>query len=72
MSSISRSVYQKVCEENKRLWANLNVICTGDSFESIQKRQEYRKYFDRQKQFLDTLKDFALKLDFANQNTTKT
>lgn len=57
MSSISRSQYQKLAEENKRLLSDLKIVCMGDSFESIQKRQEWRKRFNGKQALLDGIKE---------------
>lgn len=60
MSSVSRSVYQKLKEENKRLLHDLFVISmnTG-TFESIEVRKKWRDKFTKEIEFNALLKEVA-------------
>ena len=42
---VSRSVYQKAKEENKRLLADIKVMACGECFDAIQMRIKWRKIF---------------------------
>lgn len=52
-SFVSRSKYQKVVEENKRLLKDLRAICTGITlegvwtYEGIKARRYWREYFEK-------------------------
>jgi hypothetical protein len=46
-SYVSRSKYQQVVEENKRLVKDLRAICTGTAFEGIMARKHWKEYFER-------------------------
>jgi hypothetical protein len=46
-SPVSRSVYQKLKEENKRLLADLKQICYYPAtFESIEVRKKWKEHFE--------------------------
>ncbi|HUV00046.1 MAG TPA: hypothetical protein VMW32_03680 [Bacteroidales bacterium] len=49
MSKINRSVYQKVCEENKRLMKDIRILALAGplSFEKIECLIKWRKKFAR-------------------------
>jgi hypothetical protein len=53
---VSRSVYQKLAEENKRLLRDLKTICTGDIFESITLRIHYREKFKKEEKFWNDIR----------------
>lgn len=63
MSSVSRSTYQKVCEENKRLKADIKVLVEshGDAPAYIEILLKWRKVFREQKQFKCWMKEAAIK-----------
>jgi hypothetical protein len=50
-SFVSRSVYQKVVEENKKLLKDLRTICLGDPVKAIMLRIHWRKRFRREDKF---------------------
>lgn len=65
MSSVSRSVYQKVCEENKRLKADIEIlVCHRLESDKFLKRAEVRTkwiyHFLKQKQFNIFMKEAAI------------
>ena len=62
MSDISRSVYQKVCEENKKLLSDIMILVSTDLQLISDKRlliKKWRYKFQKEKQFNDLLKQFA-------------
>ena len=63
MSTVSRSVYQKVCEENKRLKADIKIIVDGESGQ-VQKyfstMLKWRKVFKEEKEFNSLMKEAAI------------
>lgn len=64
MTKINRSTYQKVVEENKRLLADIEILCSSLSEpELFLKRAEVRnkwvKYFKDKKQFNELLHEAA-------------
>lgn len=64
MSNVSRSVYQKVCEENKRLKEDIKIlVCTCISNYDRQKHADtvnkWRKRFRDDEELRQILKDFA-------------
>lgn len=63
MSSVSRSTYQKVCEENKRLKADIKILVEsyGDAPAYIETLLRWRKVFREQKQFNVFMKEAAIK-----------
>lgn len=61
LSYVSRSVYQKVCEENKRLKADIYTLVKGKIFSSICVRMEWSKKFDEEKELANMLKQAAQK-----------
>ena len=63
MSTVSRSVYQKVCEENKRLKADIkklvmNYESAPEYFETLLK---YRKLFREEASFNTMMKEAAIR-----------
>ena len=63
MSAVSRSVFQKVCEENKRLKADIKILVEsyGDAPAYIETLLKWRKVFREQKQFNVFMKEAAIK-----------
>lgn len=60
MSDVSRSVYQKVCEENKRLKADIEVLTSGKfDNEYITTLLKYRKIFRKENEFRELMKEAA-------------
>lgn len=62
MSNVSRSVYQKVCEENKHLKADIKILVEsyGDAPAYIETLLTWRKVFREQKQFNVFMKEAAI------------
>lgn len=61
MSSVSRSVYQKLKEENKRLLHDLYVISMEPvTLKSIEIRQKWKEKFSKDQEFNNILKEFLL------------
>ena len=62
MSNVSRSVYQKVCEENKRLKADIKILVEshGDEPAYIETLLKWRKVFSKQKEFNVFMKEAAI------------
>lgn len=61
MSNVSRSVYQKLSEENKRLLHDLYVISMSPvSFESIEVRKKWKDKFTKDKEFNDMMREWIL------------
>ena len=54
---VSRSVYQKAKEENKRLLADIKVMACGECFDAIQMRIKWRKIFKAKEQFEKTIRE---------------
>jgi len=63
MSAVSRSIYQKVCEENKRLKADIKILVEshGDAPAYIETILKWRKVFREQKQFNVFMKEAAIR-----------
>jgi len=62
MSDVSRSVYQKVCEENKRLKADIEVLVDRNHDEKFFKvLLRWRRKFYEDKEFENLLKAAAIK-----------
>ena len=63
MSNVSRSVYQKVCEENKRLKSDIKILVEsyGDAPAYIETILKWRKQFRKEKQFNCFMKEAAVK-----------
>jgi len=59
MSKISRSEYQKVCEENKRLIDDLRIICCGEPEDSIIVEMKWHDHFIKENEFQSLMKDTA-------------
>jgi hypothetical protein len=64
MSSVSRSLYKKFCEENKRLKADIWGLV--NNIEPI--RQKWIKTFEEEREFRMMLKDAAKKYMENNPN----
>lgn len=62
MSAVSRSVYQKVCEENKRLKADIKrlVMNYESAPEYLETLMRHRKIFCEEASFNAMMKDFAI------------
>ena len=58
MSNVSRSVYQKLKEENKRLMKDIRILCEDGipSFDQIMLIKKYRDQFRKEKEFNDLIK----------------
>lgn len=58
MSNVSRSVYQKLKEENKRLMKDIRILCEDGipSFEQIMLIKKYRSQFKKEKEFNNMIK----------------
>lgn len=56
---VSRSAYQVVCEENKKLINDLKIICCGEPSMSIQVEMKWAKHFEKEKQFSKILTEVA-------------
>jgi len=61
-SYVSRSVYQKLAEENKRLMKDLKIICTGDPVDAIMLRIHWRNRFRKEEKFKAELKRILRKV----------
>ncbi len=58
MSKVSRSVYQKVCEENKRLKKDIKLLVSeGVTFDKLDCIQKWREKIKEERDFLDMLKE---------------
>lgn len=61
MSSVSRSVYQKLAEENKRLKADIwQMVMRPVTGETILLRMKYKEQFEKDKALANTLHDHAV------------
>ncbi|HLG26241.1 MAG TPA: hypothetical protein VI423_00480 [Paenisporosarcina sp.] len=57
---VSRSVYQKLAEENKKLKADLKILCFDKpSVDSITVRAKWKIHFLKEANFNSLMKDFA-------------
>ena len=66
-SPVSRSVYQKLAEENKRLKNDLKNICHNVlSAEAIQARMKWKKHFENEALFARQMKEIAT--EYFKQN----
>ena len=59
MSTISRSEYQKVCEENKKLRKDIEILVGGVSAKRVLLTAEYRKKIKDKNFVSDLLKEYA-------------
>lgn len=57
---VSRSVFQKLKEENKRLLEDIRVMATGECFDAIQLRIKWRKHFKAEKEMADMIREVIL------------
>lgn len=58
-SKVSRSVYQKMVEENKRLMNDIKTLVYGDIPTIIFLKEKYRKKFESEKEFNQMLIDVS-------------
>lgn len=57
---VSRSVYQKLAEENKKLKSDLKILCFDKpSVDSIMVRAKWKIHFLKEVNFNSLMKDFA-------------
>jgi len=59
MSQVSRSTYQKVVEENKRLLKDIKTMVYGDIPSIIFLKEKYRKKFQSEKDFNQMMKNIS-------------
>ncbi len=60
MSAVSISVFQKKCEENKRLISDIRLLTSeGISFDKIECVMKWRKKFKKEQEFNDMLKSLV-------------
>lgn len=70
MSKVSRSVYQKVCEENKKLLRDIEVLVSeGFSIEYLDIVTHYQDKFEKEKQFRKLMKKAAEQYIKDNKDT---
>jgi hypothetical protein len=55
-SYVSRSVFAKLQGERNRLMKDIEVMACGEPMEAIQMRLKWRKKFEQDKKFWDTVK----------------
>lgn len=66
---VKRSTYQKVCEENKKLIADLKTICcSGDAVTSVDTELKWRKHFEEEEKFNSLLREVLLTHKHEIQN----
>jgi hypothetical protein len=64
---VTRSVYQKVVEENRRLLKDIKILCTTSSIpEAFKLRIEYRKRFQHEAELNAMIKKVALEYGKAH------
>lgn len=51
VSYVSRSVYQHLAEENKRLLKDLRTICMNPGIQALMLRIHYREHFRKEDKF---------------------
>jgi hypothetical protein len=62
MSKVSRSIYQKCKEENKRLLKDIKLLTSRElSGEKILLIEKWRKHFDEEKKFNMLIKEVSRK-----------
>jgi hypothetical protein len=59
MSKISKSVYQKVCEENKRLLNDIRIMCDIENPECVDVTIKWMDKFESDKEFHRDMKIIA-------------
>ena len=59
MSKVSRSVYQKLKEENKRLKADIKVLVEGNVFDFIEVKRKWKEIFKKETDFNNMMKEYA-------------
>ncbi len=58
---VSRSVYQKVCEENKKLKSDIwTLVMKAVTWDSVAVRMKWEKKFKEDKELSEMLRDFAI------------
>lgn len=70
MSKVSRSVYQKVCEENKKLKKQIDLLVSTDpkrAFEGMKLRMSIRAKIRADKEFWDGIREAAKKLYYQQK-----
>lgn len=63
MSNVSRSVYQKVCEENKKMRNDLYILTFGsleDNHKWWDTHSKWYEIFEKEKKFRKMLKEAAI------------
>ena len=62
MSSVSRSVYQKLAEENKRLKNDIEILILGNDMDIQQKVwDKYYLYFEKRNMYNKMIREILLK-----------
>lgn len=56
---MSRSVYQKVCEENKKLLADIKNLTGGDAKKHADIYVKWKTHFDKEREFNSIMKQVA-------------
>lgn len=69
MSNVSRSTYQKVVEENKKLLADIKVLVGEHSVERAILRAKWTDKFKDQEAFGNLLKEVATKTGIMNSDS---
>ena len=60
MSKISRSVYQKLKEENKRLLQDIKTLVMEESYnETIKVKAKWRQLFEEERSFQKLMHEYA-------------
>lgn len=59
MAHVSRSTYQKVVEENKRLLNDIKTLIYGDIPQIIFLKDDYRKKFEAERKFNHLMKEVS-------------
>jgi len=59
---VSRSVWAKLKEENKRMIRDLKILCMNESniVEYVRVRTKYREKFEQDNAFMNDIKEYAL------------
>lgn len=69
MSKVSRSAYQKLKEENKRLLKDIKLLVDKtDPIERIIATDKWQKHFKEEKEFNSLMKDVAIRYMENNPN----
>ena len=59
MSKVSRSVYQKLAEENKRLMRDLRLMTMGSAYQRVTTYGKWKKHFQYEDDVNIALKEVA-------------